>query len=300
METGKRNRTKISIKRALVGIISGLILLLWGALFLGCEDCYDCRVVAADDTPPDAPQGVYSVTGDEAVYLYWYESPEPDFNHYWVWRGTTAIEGPYNKLAKVYDNSYVDRGVANGTTYYYAITAVDNSGNESIYLSADDVMDTPRPDGSGVVVYDYQLAPEVSGFDFLNHMVRKFDHSLTDVYFEYDADWNAMYVWAATEDTDIQDFGYTENFDELGWAPSDGWSNVGWLEIIPGHSYYVWTLDNHFAKFRADDVSLRNKTVTISWAYQTVPGNPELAPVRPDHVEGYGTRQVFIAAADVK
>ena len=73
-------------RRIALRILAVLVLTFWGALFIGCENCDDCRVVAVDDTPPDAPQGVYSVTGDEAVYLYWYESPEPDLDHYWVWR----------------------------------------------------------------------------------------------------------------------------------------------------------------------------------------------------------------------
>jgi len=292
------NKMRINSRKLIIRIVSGLILTFWGAFIIGCEDCDDCRVVAVEDTPPDAPQGVYSVTGNGEVYLYWNHSPEPDLSHYWVWRGTEAIEGPYERWVKVYENHYVDRDVTNGLTYFYAVTAVDVNGNESPELSWDDVLDTPRPEGYGVRLYDVWSSPEVSGFDFRNAAVRASDNGLTDVFFEYDPELGAFFVWAASERTDIQDFGYTQSLDELDWAPTDGWSRVGWLECILGHSYYVWTEDNHFAKFRVDVLNYDNKTVTISWAWQSVQGYPELAPERPDHDSDYGAMAKFANIID--
>jgi len=43
---------------------------------------------------------------------------------------------------------------------------------------------------------------------------------------------------------------------------------------VIGHSYYVFTRDNHFAKFRV--TSLTDTAVHLDWAYQTDPGNPQL------------------------
>jgi hypothetical protein len=273
--------------------------MFWGAFLVSCEDyCDDCRVVAVDDTPPDAPQGVYSVTGDRAVYVYWLESPEDDLSFYWVWRGEEALEGPYERMWKVYDNHYTDRSVRNGNTYYYAVTAVDIHGNESRELSREDVFDTPRPEGSGVVLRDFHTHPEASGFDFREARVGQMDNPLTDIYIEYNSNLDAFFVWARIDEfgqTDIQDYGYTESLDELGWAPPEGWSRVGWLEAIPGHSYYVWTDDDHYAKFRIDDMYYAGRTVTISWAYQTVQGYPELMPERPvrDPVDDTKAKFVF-------
>lgn len=299
-------------RKIFVWIISGLILTFWGAFLIGCNDCTDCRVNAVDDTPPDAPQGVYSVTGNRAVYLYWLRSPENDVNYYWVWRSTEAIEGPYSRLAKVNQPSdesigtiyYADSPLTNGDTYYYAVTAVDYDGNESYELSRENVFDTPRPEGSGVVVHDFHAQPALAGFDFKNATVRHMDDDLTDIFFEYDTDLNAFFVWARVFDqnnwTDIQDFGYTESLDELGWAPSEGWSSLGILEAIPGHSYYVYTVDKNFAKFRIDATDVRSKTATISWAYQTVPNNPELTPLRPDHPPSMTGKANFINSGDTK
>ena len=239
-------------------------------------------VVAVGGTPPDAPQGVYSVTGNNAVYLYWIESPEPDVDHYWVWRSDTEPEGPYERMWKTYTNHYVDDTAVNGYTYYYAITAVDTRGNESEELSREMVYDTPRPDGCCVVLHDVRTAPAGAGFDFHDGRVFDAEDSRTDVFLEFDPDLDAFFMWVEGDTTDIQDFGYTADLDELGWAPDDGWSRLPWLEAVYGHSYYVWTKDNYYAKFRIDDLDYNNLTATISWAFQEVPGLPELAPSRPE------------------
>jgi fibronectin type 3 domain-containing protein len=52
---------------------------------------------------------------------------------YNVYRGTQA--GSYSKVNAALDpnTSYTDTAVASGTTYYYAATAVNSSGQESTY-----------------------------------------------------------------------------------------------------------------------------------------------------------------------
>ena len=51
---------------------------------------------------------------------------------YFVYRGTQS-GGPYTKLQSSSQpgTTYVDSTVQSGTTYYYVVTAVDSSGNES-------------------------------------------------------------------------------------------------------------------------------------------------------------------------
>jgi fibronectin type 3 domain-containing protein len=53
---------------------------------------------------------------------------------YNVYRGTVS-GGPYTKInpSLVTVLSYTDSTVQSGTTYYYVTTAVDSSGNESVY-----------------------------------------------------------------------------------------------------------------------------------------------------------------------
>ena len=46
------------------------------------------------------------------------------------------------------------------------------------------------------------------------------------------------------------------------------------MPLIEGHSYIVWTWDNHYAKFRV--ASVTSDRVIVGWAYQSDEGNPEL------------------------
>ncbi|MDP6461803.1 MAG: hypothetical protein QGH59_08480, partial [Gemmatimonadota bacterium] len=54
------------------------------------------------------------------------------------------------------------------------------------------------------------------------------------------------------------------------------------VELIPGHTYVVWTWDSHFAKFRVTEEYFTTPGipagVQIDWAYQTDLDNPELSP----------------------
>ena len=68
-------------------------------------------------------------------------------------------------------------------------------------------------------------------------------------------------------------------------APYDGWSKVGWVELIAGHSYIIWTRDNHYAKMRVTKF-IRSYGVVFDWAYQVKQGEVELAP-RPPHAQNY-------------
>jgi len=53
---------------------------------------------------------------------------------YYVYRSTTSGSG-YAKLNSTPDSAttYTDSTVQSGTTYYYVVTAVDSSGDESAY-----------------------------------------------------------------------------------------------------------------------------------------------------------------------
>jgi fibronectin type 3 domain-containing protein len=68
------------------------------------------------------------------VTLSWTASTSP-VSGYNVYRGTTS--GVYTKINSALDpsTSYTDNTVASGTTYYYAATAVNSSGQESGYSS---------------------------------------------------------------------------------------------------------------------------------------------------------------------
>jgi hypothetical protein len=262
-------------------IVTTLIPVILGIALLGCES--DTIYFDSDSQPPATPRGVYSVTGDEAVKIVWLGSDEQDLAGYRVWR-SNSIDGAYDVKADIevadlpLSLEWTDRSVTNGATYFYAVTSYDYAGNESD-LSYEDVYDTPRPAGFNVRLYAVESDPGRSGFDFSRYTVTSVSDDRADIIITRDG--GVFFAEAVNltgePATDIQDFGYTENLDALDWAPPDGWSTVGWSEIIYGHTYAVWTRDNHYAKFRVTQIG--GSSITIDWAYQIDLGNPELKPV---------------------
>ena len=264
----QRQRRRISY------VITALLLgLLPAAGCVDLDDDDDHVVIASiDDEAPAAPSGVVSTTGDHEVRLVWNANTEPDLYGYRVYWSPTA-EGPYEMIATTTVNRFLDLDVDNGVTYFYAVTAVDEVGNESD-LSREIVHDTPRPEGFNLVLWDYNGPNwELSGYDFSAFVRRPFDVVETDIFFGVED--GRLVMIGADELTDLQDAGFSELVD-LDWAPPAGWIPEDRVTLIEGHSYYVWTRNDHFAKFRV--VALRPDRVTIDWAYQVNKGNPELMP----------------------
>lgn len=264
---------------------------------VGCEE--KTRYITTADAPAP-PVGVYSVTGDGYVDIFWQSNNDGgNTDGYGVYRYTGTVGGndEYALIGEVNASpfreiyGYRDNNVQNGNTYYYAVNAYNGYGESD--LSDPDAFDTPRPQGR-VSVRDFHTFPGSGGLDFSRARVQHWEDASTDVYFEYDANLGAFFFFAANVDVDIMDYGYTDGLDAVGWGdPGNGagWSEVGWMELIVGHSYIVWTADNHYATIRV--ISLSASNILIDWAYQTDQGNPELkrAPkVSPPHAENYGRR----------
>src|SRR6185436_15261675 len=258
----------MSMRRLWMGVV--LILAL-----AGCRD--GDRVAAVRDvTPPAGPRGLYSVTGDGKVNLYWLANTEADVAGYKVYVGDCARGGncPYDYVLTTTGTSAVVNTLANGTTRYFAVLAFDRAGNES-ELSGDstneDVFDTPRPAGAGLTVGTVTDEPAIAGLDLSAYGTGTFrqawDGQDVDVF--QDVAGGQHYMYAAFTDTDIQDAGYATSLDAMGWAPDAGWSPDGTVQLIPGHNYVVWTHDNHYAKFRVTNLTDSPSRVTIDWAYQT-------------------------------
>ncbi|KPJ50508.1 MAG: hypothetical protein AMJ41_01290 [candidate division Zixibacteria bacterium DG_27] len=249
-------------------------------LLLSSCDRRVTEVYYLDDTPPAIPSGVYSVTGDREVTVYWSPVIEADCDGYNVYRGDSALVGPYYLLVTLYgmyQDYYTDTGLLNGKMYYYAVASFDESGNES-ELSYEDVFDTPRPEGYDVTLYDFDSKPDSCGFNLSTQRVVRFDsYNNTEADFYLDYDNGNLFMSVAKDFTYLQDMGYTESLDEIGYAPAGGWSQWGRAEAIPYHTYVVLTEDDHYAKIRLTVVSVSLHRIVLDWAYQTDPGNRELS-----------------------
>lgn len=239
-------------------------LLLAATLLIGCHE-----PIFIDTTPPSPPQGIQALALDNAIELTWLRNLEPDVAGYTIWV-SDRYDGTYQVVGSTEDIRFADYGAKNGVRSYYGVTAYDYEGNES-ELSKDVVYATPRPEGYGTKLNNFRTLPNAAGYDFSTYSVGKYNDDYTDVFFE---SVNGRYYLDVWDDTDIQDMGYTKSLYDIALAPSAGWSPSKSAEAIAGHTYVIWTWDNHYAKIRIREVTpLR---VTFDWAYQVAKANPEL------------------------
>lgn len=80
-----------------------------------------------DTTPPAAPAGLLAIPGQAAIRLAWNPSPDADVALYAVYRAEER--GRFLRIGTTTPPTtvYVDRDVTAGTTYRYAVTALDRA-----------------------------------------------------------------------------------------------------------------------------------------------------------------------------
>jgi hypothetical protein len=269
-----------------IGMLAALLTLS------GCDD--DKVVSPRDVSPPAAPRGVSSVTGDQVVYLQWLENTEADVVGYRVYEAPCASGPgcPYALVGATTGTTFTVTGLVNGVTRYFAVAAYDDDGNESD-LSYETIFDTPRPEGFDRFLNNYLDAPSTAGWDFSAYTSRAWDDSRTDMFFGTNGATYQMFV--PDFQTDIQDAGWASSLDAVDYAPTSGWAPSGTVELIPGHCYIVWTRDDHYAKFRVTQIvpetSGTPARVVFDWAYQVDAGNRELR-MRPVKGSQTGPRPI--------
>lgn len=88
------------------------------------------RVIHADTFPPSVPAGITALATPESIDVSWQRSPEPDLRGYYVYRSVDG--GPFVRQGDLLDlPAYSDHNVEHGKTYRYAVSSVDQKGNES-------------------------------------------------------------------------------------------------------------------------------------------------------------------------
>jgi len=124
------------------GVVNAADVTLAVNMALGVVPCtasvegpHTCTVVTVQRVI-NASMGQACITyGGHAVTLNWVASTSPNVAGYNVYRVSTS-GGPYTTRVNstlVTGTTYADTVVQAGQTYYYVVTAVDASGNESGY-----------------------------------------------------------------------------------------------------------------------------------------------------------------------
>jgi hypothetical protein len=109
-----------------------------------------------DTTPPAAPTGLTASPGPNMVSLAWNANTEPDLAGYNVYRSTSSPVPtggtPLNGGTLVTTTSFIDNTVTGGTQYFYAVRAVDASGNPS--AASNEAPATPTVPSGAAIDFD--------------------------------------------------------------------------------------------------------------------------------------------------
>lgn len=86
--------------------------------------------VTIDTDPPAIPKALSSFGRDGLVSLKWDKNTESDLARYKVYRSISPLSG-YTEVAATELADFQDKGLKNFTTYYYKLSTLDKTGNES-------------------------------------------------------------------------------------------------------------------------------------------------------------------------
>jgi len=82
--------------------------------------------------------------------------------------------------------------------------------------------------------------------------------------------------------------GPTNDIYDIKFAPSSGWSSTHDAVAIIGHTYVIWTWDNHYAKVRISDI--QGYRLVFDWSFQIIRGETQLKSKPRSSIRGKLTR----------
>jgi hypothetical protein len=284
--------------RTLITIFAAAMILM---MIAACEETVTQKEIV-EKSELNPPLGLRSITGDTQVTLRWYSSNyEDDFGGYLIYQAT----GNYERIAPetmpsaftVADTVKVDLdgspptvhtilGLENGTTYSFALTAIDEDITRESYPS-NIVTDTPRPFGTATIYQQEAEPDQQAGFDFSEGLEVPYLDSDCDIFLDvYTIADNLHYsltspdqASSALRTTEIQDMGYTDSFDQIDISPEEGWDPDYSVDVLnmENHIFALKTDDNNYVKLRVLSTSLPSDDpawVRFEYGYQTISGDP--------------------------
>ncbi len=95
--------------------------------------CNTATVIARTDfIPPAAPKGIVTRSEGAGGKVSWLPPDDADLSHYKVYRRSAMTSYNETDFFETVLPSYTDLTLPGGETYFYAVRAVDSSGNESL------------------------------------------------------------------------------------------------------------------------------------------------------------------------
>ncbi len=184
-----------------------------------------------DLTPPTVPAGIVGTGKASSMTLVWARATSADLLGYHVYR-STALAGPFSRVTPVPTGRtayYSDQNLSALTRYYYRLTSVDSSGNESA-LSLTSNASTNPPTHAIFPVPTGRNTPASTALEFVYHGSQMSIFTGADKVYVINADGSAPVDADGTTVT-TGDFSLRGEYFAAGpsvatLAPGQGWSVV--------------------------------------------------------------------------
>ncbi len=112
-------------------VFARMLFFLWVCLVPSCQR-EQLVSPEADTIPPLPPASIrVEAAHDGYIFVGWLKNKEADFKTYVVFRAESSKTNPFAAVDTTTNNYFIDLNRSYDTTYYYFVTAIDNTGNQS-------------------------------------------------------------------------------------------------------------------------------------------------------------------------
>lgn len=235
-------------------------------------------LLAGDQTAPGLPTSIAATAGPKSIVLTWTNPSDSDFSNTKIYRSGT-VDGTYEAIASIGGGfglvaSYNDGALSDSSAYFYKLSSVDYSGNESaqssiVTATTDAPAASPRVT-SGYVYYELSSAnapatPSATSYDFatgaLSGLTANWDQDPITIDGSDAKYWATSYVVAETTFGGSQNITFSAPFTSYNFDGLVTFTNLN-DELANASSTEITTINGGLLKTGTIDVGLVNITGT--------------------------------------